>query len=131
MSKLTGKQERFCREYLKDGKFNATRAAEAAGYSKKTAYSIGNENLKKPEIIKRLEQLQKKTNNKYDVSAERVVAELAKIGFSDEFGLEGFERLDLKDKIKALEMLARHVGAFNKDESNKATIKVSIKKPGE
>jgi len=131
MSKLTGKQERFCREYLKDGKFNATRAAEAAGYSKKTAYSIGNENLKKPEIIKRLEQLQKKTNNKYDVSAERVVEELAKIGFSDEFGLEGFERLDLKDKIKAIELLGRHTGAFNKDESNKATIKVSIKKPGE
>jgi phage terminase small subunit len=38
----------FILEYVKD--WNATRAAKAAGYSKKTAYSIGNENLRKPEI---------------------------------------------------------------------------------
>ena len=31
---------------------NATQAAIRAGYSKRTAYSIGNENLKKPEIQK-------------------------------------------------------------------------------
>ena len=41
-------QQRFCIEYLTH--FNATQAAIRAGYSKKTAYSIGEENLKKPEI---------------------------------------------------------------------------------
>ena len=41
-------QRRFCIEYLRD--FNATQAAIRAGYSKKTAYAIGEENLKKPEI---------------------------------------------------------------------------------
>lgn len=46
--KLTAKQQRFCDEYLID--LNATQAAIRAGYSKKTAYSIGQENLKKPEI---------------------------------------------------------------------------------
>jgi phage terminase small subunit len=46
---LTTKQRAFVAEYLSNG-FNATRAALAAGYSKKTAYSIGAENLKKPEI---------------------------------------------------------------------------------
>jgi len=46
--KLTAKQKRFCDEYLID--LNATQAAIRAGYSKKTAYSIGQENLKKPEI---------------------------------------------------------------------------------
>ncbi len=51
--KLTGKQLRFCEEYLKD--FNATKSAINAGYSKKTAYSIGCENLKKPEIKKYIE----------------------------------------------------------------------------
>jgi len=45
---LTPKQRLFVAEYLKD--FNATQAAMRAGYSKKTAYSIGQENLKKPEI---------------------------------------------------------------------------------
>ena len=57
--KLTEKQKRFCDEYIKLG--NATQAAINAGYSKRTAYSIGQENLKKPEIkkyiAKRLEQI--------------------------------------------------------------------------
>lgn len=45
---LTIKQQRFVEEYFID--FNATAAAIRAGYSEKTAYSIGWENLKKPEI---------------------------------------------------------------------------------
>ena len=35
---------------------NATEAAIKASYSKKSAYSIGNENLKKPEVIKYITQ---------------------------------------------------------------------------
>lgn len=42
------KQAAFVESYLQN--FNATQAALAAGYSPKTAYSIGAENLKKPEI---------------------------------------------------------------------------------
>lgn len=52
--KLTAKQQRFCDEYLID--LNATQAAIRAGYSKKTAYSIGQENLKKPEISSYIEK---------------------------------------------------------------------------
>lgn len=51
---LTAKQKRFCDEYLVD--LNATQAAIRAGYSRKTAYSIGVENLKKPEIKKYIEK---------------------------------------------------------------------------
>src|SRR5690606_25337268 len=47
-SKLTTKQALFVQEYVKD--FNATKASIRAGYSSKTAYSIGSENLTKPEI---------------------------------------------------------------------------------
>ena len=57
---MTEKQKRFCEEYLID--CNATQAAIRAGYSAKTAYSIGNDNLNKHEIkiyIKeKLEELQ-------------------------------------------------------------------------
>jgi len=49
---LTHKQEKFVREYLCD--LNATQAALRSGYSPKTAYSIGSENLKKPEIVEAL-----------------------------------------------------------------------------
>lgn len=45
---LTDKQKRFCDEYLCD--MNATQAAIRAGYSKKTAYRTGCDNLKKPQI---------------------------------------------------------------------------------
>lgn len=49
---MTPKQERFVQEYLID--LNATQAATRAGYSAKTAYSIGQENLSKPEIAQSL-----------------------------------------------------------------------------
>lgn len=48
MAGLTEKQQRFCDEYLTD--LNATQAAIRAGYSKKTAKQIGQENLTKPDL---------------------------------------------------------------------------------
>ena len=47
-AKLTAKQRRFCDEYLID--MNAAQAAIRAGYSKKTAKQIGQENLTKPDL---------------------------------------------------------------------------------
>lgn len=46
--KLTDKQQRFVAEYLID--LNATQAAIRAGYSARTARSVGQENLTKPDI---------------------------------------------------------------------------------
>lgn len=54
MAKLTAKQQRFCDEYLID--LNATQAAIRAGYSKKTAKQIGQENLTKPDIKEYIEK---------------------------------------------------------------------------
>jgi phage terminase small subunit len=51
---LNDKQLRFCVEYLVD--LNATQAAIRAGYSVKTSYAIGWENLRKPEIRKVIDQ---------------------------------------------------------------------------
>lgn len=48
MAKMTAKQKRFCDEYLVC--LNATQAAIKAGYSKKTAKQIGQENLTKPDL---------------------------------------------------------------------------------
>lgn len=49
------RQSVFCKEYVRQ--FNATRAALAAGYSEKTAYSIGHDLLKKPEINAEIQRL--------------------------------------------------------------------------
>ena len=46
--KLTVKQQKFADEYIISG--NATESAIKAGYSKKTAASVGAENLRKPYI---------------------------------------------------------------------------------
>ena len=54
MANMTVKQQRFCDEYLID--LNATQAAIRAGYSKKTAGVIANENLKKPYISEYIEK---------------------------------------------------------------------------
>lgn len=48
LAALKDKQHAFVRHYL--ASLNASAAARAAGYSEKTAGSIGHENLKKPEI---------------------------------------------------------------------------------
>ena len=55
--KLTQKQEEFCKQFIVD--LNATQAAKRAGYSQDTAYSIGWENLRKPEIASRIDELKK------------------------------------------------------------------------
>ena len=52
--KLTAKQQRFCDEYLLD--LNATQAAIRAGYSKKTAKQIGQQNLTKLDLKEYIEK---------------------------------------------------------------------------
>ena len=51
---LTDKQKRFCEEYLVDS--NATQAAIRARYPKRSAPSIGYENLQKPKIQRYISQ---------------------------------------------------------------------------
>lgn len=142
---LNAKQNRFCEEYMID--LNATQAAIRAGYSVKTAGSIGEENLKKPEISRRIEQLKAERSKRTGITADRVLQELAKIAFVDpanlidmetatvisndpndtaaiasikqktfptKAGYEGIEReIKLYDKIRALELLGKHIGLFS------------------
>jgi len=68
---LTDKQTRFCLEYLKD--LNATSAAKRSGYSDKTAYSIGQENLKKPEIEKYIEILKSEIVKRTEIDIDYII----------------------------------------------------------
>ena len=78
---MTPKQKRFVDEYLID--LNATEAALRAGYSKRTAYSIGNENLKKPEIQKAIHQQMKDREKRTEITQDKVLREFAHIAFDD------------------------------------------------
>ena len=79
MAKLTNKQQRFVEEYLID--LNATQAAIRAGYSPLTAYSIGEENLKKPVIRAQVDKALAERSKRTGITADRVLLELARIGF--------------------------------------------------
>lgn len=85
---LLPKQAAFVSEYLLSG--NATQAAINAGYSEKTAYKIGAENLRKPQIAALLAQKQVVIAQRQDsrlermeLTDERISREIARIAFFD------------------------------------------------
>jgi len=59
--KLTQRQEIFCLKYFELG--NATEAAIIAGYNRRTARFIASENLTKPNIKNRLQELNQKVED--------------------------------------------------------------------
>lgn len=137
---LTAKQERFVAEYLID--LNATQAAIRAGYSEKSAHVIGPENLGKPIIAAAIAEAQAKRSERTQITQDMVLAEIARIGFSDlrkavswsgqTVTLKHSEELDddtaaavsevaltqsglrikMHDKLSALEKLGKHLGMF-------------------
>lgn len=78
---LNDKQRRFVGEYLID--LNATQAAIRAGYSEKTAGQQAFDLLKKPEIQESISSSMKAREDRTEITQDRVLRELAKIGFAD------------------------------------------------
>lgn len=74
---MTPKQKKFCDEYIKSG--NAKQSAIKAGYSPKTAYSIGNENLNKPELKAYIDERLKELSNHTILSAVEVLEYLSRV----------------------------------------------------
>ena len=136
---MTPKQKRFCEEYLID--CNATQAAIRAGYSEKTAYSIGNENLSKPEIREyideRLAEMQSKTVAdatevlqyltsvlRGEEKEEVIVVEGCGDGYSEAKRIK--REASPKDKLKAAELLAKRYGLLTDKVSVDGAVPVVI-----
>lgn len=79
--KTQSRYERFAREYVID--LNATRAAIAAGYSEDSAAPQASALLTNPKVKTLVAQLTAARLSKLDVTGDRIIEELAKIGFSD------------------------------------------------
>ena len=147
---MNQKQKAFATEYVID--YNATQAAIRAGYSKKTAYSMGQRLLKNVEVKKMIRELEEAASERTSITKDMVLKELAKIAFVDPrklFDEEGrpkdirfldpdtaaalesvdiYEEFDYNgdekelsgytkkykwaDKLRALEMLGKHLGMF-------------------
>lgn len=78
---MKAKHARFVAEYLVD--LNATQAAIRAGYSPKTAHVIGPRLLGNVAVSAAIQEGQAKRLKKLDITAERVLSEMATIAFSD------------------------------------------------
>ncbi len=87
--KLTDKQKAFIEEYLID--LNATQAAIRAGYSQESAKEIGYENLTKLYVQEAIKAAQEARSKRTEITADRVLQELAKLAFSN---IEDYTRID-------------------------------------
>ena len=104
---LTEKQKRFIDYYIETA--NATESAMKAGYSKKTAKQIGNENLTKLDFF--IQQRLKEKDNNRIASQDEVLQYLTKVmrgEEKDQFGLEA----SLQDRTKCAELLGKRYGTF-------------------
>lgn len=100
MAKLTLKQQKFCEEYAASG--NATQSAIAAGYSPKTAYSIGEENLRKPDIIAEIKRLSQRATKARIMKIEERKERLSKIAwnsFDENAVIRSIEALNKMDGL--------------------------------
>lgn len=77
MMKLTTKQQRFCDEYLVD--LNATQAAIRAGYSKKTAKQIAQQNLTKLDIQEYIKKRMAEKENALIAKQDEVLQTLTRV----------------------------------------------------
>lgn len=103
MPKLTEKQKRFCEEYLID--LNATQAGIRAGYSPNGINKRVTRMMANDGITQYIQQLLKDRSQRTGINADTVLKELVKIALAD-------TEITGKEKMKALELLAKHLGMF-------------------
>lgn len=106
---LTPKQKRFVAEYLVD--LNATAAARRAGYSVKTADRIGPELLGKTCVSQAIQEAIKELERRTEVTQDYVIEKLKEIADKEASDVQESD-LKFSNKLKALELLGKHVGAF-------------------
>ena len=125
-SKIKLKWKIFADEYIKNGG-NATRAATAAGYSSKTAYSQGQRLLKNVEVLAYIE----KQTERIEKEQHRDIMSLAEIqerrsriargevidglGFSPDFS----DQLKAMDSLEKVLMIAERQKVENEEKENR------------
>lgn len=78
---LTAKQDRFCEEYMVD--VNGKKAAIRSGYSENTADMQASRLLTNDKVIEKIKELRIAQSQRTEITADRVLQEVYKIGFSD------------------------------------------------
>lgn len=129
--KLTQKQRRFIDEYIISG--NATQAAIKAGYSKKTARKIGQENLTKPDIKAEIARRNAEIQSEKTADMTEVMEYLTSVMRGEQTEsvatakgvFEGVE-VSAKDRIKAAELIGKRNGAWTDKKELSGDINIDI-----
>lgn len=99
---MTEQQRRFAELYAAEP--NATRAAEAAGYSRRTSYAQGSRLLRNAEIAAYIRELQEQAACERVLSVNRAKALLSDIALSTE--------TTTQNRIRAVSVLLKSAGAM-------------------
>lgn len=132
MSNLSGKHERFCQEYVID--YNGTQAAIRAGYSRASAKQQAHRLLQREDINNRVRELQSEQVKRLGLSQDYVVLQMletyqccreAHPVLEWDYGIgemveTGKYQFDSKGALKALEMIGKHLGMFEKKTAHTA-----------
>ena len=134
-TRMTAKQKRFCDEYLID--LNATQAAIRAGYSKKAARQVGNENMSKPYIKNYIEErMQEKEDSliakqdevlKYLTSVMRGESKSSVLAMAGDGVQEVIQKPpDERERTKAAELLGKRYRLFTEKVEVEGAIPIVI-----
>lgn len=117
---LTEKKKRFAKEYIVDA--NATAAAKRAGYSAKTAYSLGQRLLRDVDVRACMDELMAAHESQLVADSDEVLKYLtavmrgqskATVVVVESTGARTMEKLpDEREQLKAAELLGRRYGLF-------------------
>ena len=120
---LTPKQKAFADYYIECG--NATEAAKRAGYSEKTAYAIGNENLNKLEVSEYIAARMEEQTKKRVADANEVIEFYTAVmrgEVKDQFGLDS----SLSDRLKAADSLAKRLAVAEQNQGVGDVVRVIV-----
>jgi phage terminase small subunit len=107
---LTPKQRKFVQIYVATG--NATQSAKDAGYSKRTAYRTGNDNLKKPQIARAIAAETKKATERNELTQDWVIQGIMREADFKDAGASHSAR------VKAFEVAARILSMMTDNVNN-------------
>lgn len=129
--KLTLKQQRFVDEYIISG--NATQAAIKAGYSKRSAYSVGQENLRKPVIKAAIDKRNAEIESEKTADMTEVMEYLTYVMRGEQTesvatakGIYDNVPVSAKDRIKAAELIGKRHGAWTDKKEISGNMNIDI-----
>jgi len=117
---ITKRQKNFADEYLKD--YNGKQAAIRAGYSEKTAENQASRMLRLVKVAEYLGKRQIEKEKKIGITIEAIIDELKEVGF----GIVDGDKLKMNDKIKALELLGKHLGMFSESKDKETEVNILV-----